>query len=316
MKKVAVILFVFILALTAFAYADMSAPSGVVYVAYISNPDGAEYKVNNQIAGTIPFQTKIICQVSDYSIQEPFTIPFCLEGETLSTKWEERKIISASDITINDISTYKLGEKRNARVFDKDAKLYDIPNNNIAGKVITSVPFETDIIVQEYQVDTAVGAFDNDWSRWYYTSYNGNNGWIIDSSFAVKEERSNINVTSKNMITDKGTFVPMYTEMKEIYEYRGENHWSGVFYYNNEPVSINLINDIAYKISDSKAEDSYKVLFSGVSLYEQANVASKKVVEDIPVDTVLVPEYCVEYNVVEWIGTTYNGIKGWLYTRL
>ena len=182
MKKILLISLLLTFILCTSVFADMSAPTIITYSAYVSNPDGATYyssSVNEEAIGTVPFGTKII--ISSYGSRD--REHFILEGEKFNE--DPYKYINASDYTIEDLSNYELGEKNEYMALN-NAKIYSMPVAN-DDKVIGSIPNRTIITAQPYLADESLGIY-NDWASWYYTSYNGVNGWINIDNIAIKEE--------------------------------------------------------------------------------------------------------------------------------
>ena len=314
MKKFLFLCLIFVLLLIpTLAFADMGAPGFVVYSAYVSNPYGAPYYKTTDLeaeeAGIVPFQTKIICY-NDYNERR---LAFVLENEDFSYENNYVKYIDKYNVTINDLTKYSLGEKFEARTF-ANTIIYDLPTDATEGKVLGMIPIETDITVQPYMVNEEETGLWNDWTRWYYTSYNGINGWIKLDDFAFHYDDGNF-VTAVNLLTDDGLFVPMLTNVKEYYGFGGIQFARAIFYYEGERVGYDEEIDVASKLEpDRIADHTYEVLFDGIALYEQANVKSKKIVESVPVGTTLVGEYVVWGHAFEtWLGVRYEGSIRWMY---
>lgn len=304
---------VILLLIPTLAFADMGAPSFIVYSGYVSNPDGAPYfkttSLEEEPLGTLPFKTKIIC----YSSYDDYRLAFVLENENFSYENNSTKYINKYNVTINDLTKYSLGDKQEARTF-ANTVIYDMPTAATEGKVLGMIPSETDIIIQPYRVNEEETGLWNDWTQWYYTSYNDINGWIKINNFGFHYKSGDL-VTDKNMLTNDGLFVPILTHVTDYYGFGGEQYSVGRFYYEDELVEVNLEEDFAYKV-DKDDEDvySYEILFDGVSLYEQANVKSKKVVDSLPIGTILNAEYVVYGHAFEtWIGVRYEGSIAWMY---
>ena len=316
MKKV--VLFSLILALVlipTIAMADMGAPGFVAYSGYISNPYGANYyRVDSddaQVAGTVPFQTKIICHYN-YSSNR---FAFVDEGETFSYEDDAVKYVDKYNVTIDDLSKYNLGKMEEVRTFDNTI-IYNLPTDATEGKVLGMIPSETDIKVQAYENDEKATGLWNDWTEWYYTSYNGVNGWVKLNNFAfLYENKERETVTSKNLLSKDGAFIPMFTPVKEYYGFGGGQFSRAMFYYEGELVEYDQEQDVAIKAVPDEYEDyEYEILVDGISLYEQANVKSKKVVDSIPVGTKLVGEYVVcGHAFYTWMCVRYEGSLVWLY---
>ncbi len=314
MKKVLFLGMILVLLLVpTFAYADMGAPSFIVYSGYISNPYGAPYynttALDAEEAGKVPFQTKIICH---YEYNEN-RFAFVLEGEDFSYDSGKTKYIDKYNVTIDDLTKYKLGDKEEVRTFENTI-IYDMPTEAVEGKVLGMIPKETDVTVQAYQVDEEATGLWNDWSQWYYTSYDNINGWIKSDNFAFYYDNEDKEyITVRNLLTEEGTFVPMFTPVKEHYYYRGEYFDRGVFYYNDEMVKYDIEADVAGKV-DNDDDYTYEVLFDGIALYEQANVKSQKVVDSVPVGTTLAAEYVIYGHAFEtWMCVRYEGARAWMY---
>jgi len=294
-----------------FAYADMGAPSFIVYSGYISNPYGAPYynttALDAEETGKVPFQTKIICH---YEYNEN-RFAFVLEGEDFSYESGKTKYIDKYNVTIDDLTKYKLGDKEEVRTFENTV-IYDMPTEAVEGKVLGMIPKETDITVQAYQVDEEATGLWNDWAKWYYTSYENINGWINIDNFAFSESYEREHITAKNLLSENGSFVPMFTPIKDYYNFGGGNFYNSIFYYNGEIVRYDNEEDVAGKADVD--DEGYEVLFDGLALYEEANVKSKKVVDSVPVGTTLNAEYVVFGHAFEtWMCTRYEGARAWVY---
>ena len=295
------------------SFADMSAPSYVVYSGYVSNPNGASYyKSTNEeaeIAGTIPFKTKIICHYN-YGDSK---FAFVLEGENFSYESDSTKFIDKYNVTIDDLTKYELGEKQNARTFENTI-IYNLPTDATEGKVLGMIPSETDITVQPYRVNEEETGLWNGWTEWYYTSYNDVNGWIKIDNFGFLNKEITY-YTDKNLLTKDGSFVPTLTTINEYYGFGGGLFSKAMFYYEDELVEADIEYDFANEINNEDLSSyTYEVLFEGMPLYEQANVKSKKAVDSIPVGTTLVGEYIVWGHAFKtWLGVRYEGSILWLY---
>ncbi len=315
MKKVLLFAILLVLLIPTLSLADMDVPMPILYKAYVSNPNGAEYYDDNgSKLGSLEFQTLIFCTYGYTEYERPEKVRFVTENEKFDST---SKYISASDITVNDLGKYELGDKEEVKVV-KDTIIYDLPQDYTDnGNVLGTIPAGTDITIQKYSnISKETGLDVSSWSIWYYTSYNGINGWINANEenvgFAWKYINDLEYITARNLLSEKGIFVPMNTKINEYYYFVGGTG-NGFFYYQGDVVRATRYYDIAHK--DSETIHSYTILFEGIPLFEQANVNSKVIQDSLTSGETIVPEYEVSWNFPLYIKITNNGEEGWVYVE-
>jgi len=310
-KKVLILVIIILsVLLSCISYADMDAPQPVIFTAYVSNSNGAnyykDYYENSEKLGTIPFKSKIICSFYDGSSSYA---SFVFENEKYS--FENEKFIDLNDITIDDLTKYELGNKTKVKTFE-EAKIYNLPSKD-EGTVIGRIPFFTDIEVQPYKgaVDTNVGV--SSWSYWYYVSYDGLNGWIGIDSFAKKYDAGN-SFVAHDIKTKDGKVLPYKTLLSESYSFGGGKHTTIAVVYDGVAYFLERENDITSSDLFFNNAKTFTTPFDGIPLFEQASKNSKKVVNSIPANANLpIEETAVGWNYPEWLLTSYNGVEGWLF---
>ncbi len=288
---------------------------------YVSNENGTPYYIykNGQYIeqGIIDFNQKIICVITSWDTNK---FDFWLENEKIDVDFGAGKYIDNNNVVIEGLADYKLYKERPARVFG-DAYIYSIPTDVFSEVeseklIIETIPSETDIVVQGlnyYSTDKEEGNPPG----WYYTTYNDVNGWVKRSSLGFKVVNlSDVFfgkglLTSRNLLSSKGLFVPTYTPINECYYLEKDIY---AFYYYSDYVLFDYKKDIARKLDD---EDSVEILFDGIKIYEQAHFDSNVVYNNIPVGAKLVVDSVVaDYRKFFWLGVTYNDIKGWIYINI
>ena len=312
MNRILIAILLFVFSISTVTLADMAGPAEMLFPGFVSNPNGATYydteRQNNEYVkveqGVLPFNTKIIVRYKDDD-----NFYFCYIDNDDDSRIDYY-YIGVDDITLDNFENY-LGEPHSATVFE-EVKIMDSPfgrfdnEEQIKEHTLGIIPPESKIEVRDYLKH-------DDWNNYVaykYVSYNGINGWISTSCCAYLQSGYYSGyVTSKNIETSKGNIIPMLTPIKEYYSFDGEGYFSIVIYYNGEYARLSTDGDIAARLTEVK---EYDLLRDGI-LYEQANFESKILENVIPEGTVLQYDYYTEWNYIDWIHTTYNGLSGWCY---
>lgn len=295
------------------ANADMGAPMIEPYTAYVLNPNGAEYYETKYSENDVEYVVK-----GKLEYNAPVKITYETEEDSGYVAFQKSEgdytnyYVKVSDLAKVSIpnNDYNKSSKRDAVVLAKDGVELHIGPGNGYETLGVVIPKETKLTVYEA---TNYGTE----CPWFYTSYNGNSGWIcfLNGTVGFKSEYYDEFVTPGNMeIYSKphgDEVVAVIPGNTHFTEFLAVDQWSTSFYVTYNGVSGYISSwETATPIN---YDSDYEIHYNNCKIYEKAVSNSNVLLENIPVGTKITPEYITDVRATGWLYGTYNGVSGWIF---